>query len=233
MACLTVLVGAFAGGGFFAYGRFMRSGAIAVREVSVFGSTHVGSELADYLRLGKSTPLSAVDAALIEARLAKHPWVKRAVLEKHYPHKLVVRIEERRPALLHLADKLYLVDTDGAWIKTVAAGDGYDLPVATNVAVTPVTVATERLRALAGFVGYWDAATSPVRVGEVRFVSADEVAVYTLAGGTLLRLPLSAARWPVARERLVRVLEQAKKMNLELRSIDLLYPDRAVAVRKT
>lgn len=233
MACLTLLVGTFAGGGFAAYRQFMRSGAIEVREVEVFGAEHVGSELAGYLRLGKNTPLSAIDTGVVEERLAKHPWVKSAKLEKHYPHKLVVRIEERRPVLLHLADKLYLVDAEGGWIKPLAAGELFDLPVATNVSAEPATAATARLRALAGFVGYWDTPASPLRLGEVRYVSPAEVVVYAAASGTRLHLPLDPGRWPAARERLARVLAEAKKMNLELRSIDLLYPDRAVAERKS
>ena len=233
MACLTLLVGSFLGGGFFAYRQLMRSGSIDVREVQVFGAAHVGSELADYLRLGKKTPLSAIDAAVVEARLAKHPWVKRAKLEKHYPHKLVVRIEERTPALLHLADKLYIVDADGDWIKPLADGENFDLPVVTGVIAEPATAATSRLQRLAAFIGYWDAATSPVHVGEVRYVSDAEVIVYTTGNRAQLHLPLDAGRWPLLRERLERVLSEAKKMNLELRSIDLLYPDRAVAERKT
>lgn len=232
MACLTVLVGGSLGGLWFAYRSVMRSGAIDVREVAVTGAKHVGPELADYLRLGKRTPLSGIDADQLARRLERHPWVKAAAVEKRYPHKLVLNLVEREPALLHLAGKLYLVDREGAWIKVAAPEDGFDLPVVTGVPLEPVTAATRKLRRLAEFAAYWDAATSPVRIGELRYVNDSEVLVYTLGEATAVSLPLDPAQWAPVRERLGQVMREARKLGLRMKTLDMLYPDRAIAQTK-
>lgn len=231
--CLTLLATTFFSGSWFAYERVMASGYLNVREVAVLGARRVGPELADYLQLGMKTPLSRIEPVKIEGRLQKHPWIRTSRVEKDYPGKLVIHIEERDPALFHLASKLFVVDMDGAWIKPYDAADGLDLPVATGVNALPVTAATENLRKLAHFVRYWDQESSPVQIGEVHFLNADEVVVYTLAAGPVLHLPLSQEKWPLAKERLARVLIEAKRIGVQLLSIDLLYPDRAVAQRKT
>jgi cell division septal protein FtsQ len=233
MACLSLLVGGFAGGGWFIHKQILKSGALDVTEVAVFGAKRVGDELAAYLQLRPRMPLSEVDTERIEARLARHPWVKAAAVNKDYPHKLVVRLEEREPFLYHLASgAFYVVDREGVWIKEYDEADGFDLPVVTNIAVEPVTAATAALRRVADFITYWDAVSSPVRVGEVHYVNESEVIVYTLSEGPSLHLSLDADQWPALRDRLVRVLEEAKRMGVELRRVDLLYPDRAIALRK-
>lgn len=232
MACLTLLVGGSLGGLWFGYRSVMRSGAIDVREVSVSGAAQVGPELADYLRLGKRTPLSSIDAEQLARRLERHPWVKSAEVEKSYPHKLVLNLVEREPALLHLAGKLYLVDREGVWIKAVQPGDAFDLPVVTGVAAAPATAATAKLRRLADFAAYWDAATSPVRIGELRYVNDSEVLVYTLGEATAIALPLDPEKWAPARDRLGQVMREARKMGLRMKSLDMQYPDRAIAQTK-
>ncbi len=231
--CLTVIVGALSGGIWFTWRQVLESGAIDLREIEVFGARRVGSELGQYLQLGHGTPLSRIDTDVVRMRLEKHPWVRSAEVEKHFPHRLTLRIVEREPALLHLTRRLYVVDTEGVWVKAWEPDDAIDLPVVTGVQPVPVTEATGVLRDLASFVEYWDAPTSPVRVGEVHYAGAGEVWVYPMDHGPLLHLPLDAGLWPQARARLGRVLEEARRIGLELQVIDLLYPDRAVARRKT
>ena len=99
-ACLTVVLGTFAGSLSFMYHRLIRSGALDVREVEVRGAHRVGPELADYLQLRDKMPLSAVDTRLLSERLRRHSWIKNAVVKKSYPHKLIIELQERRPALL-------------------------------------------------------------------------------------------------------------------------------------
>ena len=127
---------------------------------------------------------------------------------------------------------MYLVDREGVWIKIVTPTDDFDLPVVTGVAVEPATAATAKLHRLADFAAYWDAATSPVRIGELRYVSDSEVLVYTLGEATAVSLPLDPAQWAPARERLGMVMREARKMGLRMKSIDMLYPDRAIAQTK-
>ncbi len=230
-SCLTLVIAAVAGGCWFAYRQLLASGAIELREIAVHGARRVGSELNQYLQLRPGMPLSWIDEDVVEARIAKHPWVKDVEVERKYPHGLHIRLTEREPALLHLADALYVVDRDGVWVEP--AGAEVDLPVVTGISPKPATQATERLRALARFAGYWDGATSPVRIGELHFVSDNEVVLYPVGKGMRIHLPLAPEAWPMARERLQRVLREAGRLGVSLNVVDLLFPDRVVARRKT
>ena len=59
------------------------------------------------------TNLFDADLAAVRARVASHPWVKRASVRTRPPHFLEVDILERKPAALIMSDGALAVDEDG------------------------------------------------------------------------------------------------------------------------
>lgn len=230
--CLTLLVAALGSGGWVGYRSLMVSGLLDVKDIDVYGANRVGPELGAYLQLPERASMLEVDTERLTQRLEKHPWIKNAHVRKRYPNGLALTLEERTPALLHLTRNLYVADTDGVWIKQLDGDEVFDLPVVTGLSPRPVTTAVDTLRSLAAFVQYWEEPAGPVRIGEIHYVGIDAVWVYPMGEGPRFHLPLDPARWDQARARLIRVMNEARSLGLELKVVDLLYPDRVIAQRK-
>ncbi len=66
------------------------------------------------------TNIFDADLAAVRARVASHPWVKRASVRMRPPHFLQVDIHERKPAALIMGAETLVVDEDGVVLgKTV------------------------------------------------------------------------------------------------------------------
>lgn len=98
-------------------------------------------EVAGTLRasLGELPPLNGMEPAgnlltldiqEVVRRLEAQPGVESASVAKKFPNQLVVRVEERQPVALVVADgELYHVDDTGMIFRKTGPGDTLDLPV--------------------------------------------------------------------------------------------------------
>jgi cell division protein FtsQ len=127
------------GGGAIALGRLVErhvrtSPAFAVTEIAVEGHVRVTED--DVLeRAGLSLGQNVFDVSPeeVQARLARHPWIAEAHVERRLPGSYTIEIRERRAiALLALGD-VYLVAEDGTVFKRAEGDDPVDLPVITGV----------------------------------------------------------------------------------------------------
>jgi cell division protein FtsQ len=97
-----------------------RSAAVGLRVADIRvegrGTTDRATILAA-LGAGLGTPILAVDPVRAEKRLEALPWVSAAVIERHLPDTLYVRLVERTPlALWQHEGKVQLIDAAGAII---------------------------------------------------------------------------------------------------------------------
>lgn len=77
--------------------------------------------------------LLAVSPRRVEKALLQHPWVKSAAVDRRWPNRLNIRVEEFEPlAVVHL-DKMYFLSTDGIIFKALDADDHPDLPIITGL----------------------------------------------------------------------------------------------------
>jgi cell division protein FtsQ len=74
-----------------------------------------------------------VDTAALEQALAGHPWVRQAVVSRHFPDGLEVTVSEQIPVAIVALGVLYLVNAEGHPFKKVEPGDPADLPLVTGV----------------------------------------------------------------------------------------------------
>lgn len=96
-----------------------------LREVAVEGAGRVSERWIRFALaplLGQN--LVRLPLALVEQRLARHPWVAAVTIEKDLPDRLRVALTERRPvALLEAGSSLVWADASGKAIAPVAPGD--------------------------------------------------------------------------------------------------------------
>ena len=78
---------------FFADNRYF-----AVRQIEVHGGDKVGGdEIVAIAGLRQGMNIWNVDAVAIEKKIAKHPWVRRVLVRRDFPRRVVIDVEERRP----------------------------------------------------------------------------------------------------------------------------------------
>ncbi len=140
----TVAVVAFIGVAVFLY---LRSDIYDLKRVAIEGNAVVSNqEIMNLLPLGEN--LFSLDLDGIASRLGRHPYIERFYLEKVYPDKLLVRVNERTPACWLAEGSLQLLAGDSTVlpvyetqiIPNTTGNDavmiaGFDLPVITGYEV--------------------------------------------------------------------------------------------------
>jgi cell division protein FtsQ len=116
------------------YGYLLKSPYIKLGEVVITGADEkLKSRLMEMAKLDFEASLLAVNLKEVKSALEKHPWVRSADLEKHFPHTLMIRVEKEEPKAIVAMDKLYYVNASSKVFKPLDPGDEMDLPVITGV----------------------------------------------------------------------------------------------------
>ncbi len=106
----------------------------AVREVKVLGAEKLkGADIVVMSGLGPNTRIWSIDPAVLEERVRQHPWVKRVVVRRDLPARLVITIEEWKAGGIVALDQLYYVADNGVIFKAVDEGDSVDYPFITGL----------------------------------------------------------------------------------------------------
>ena len=126
LAALAALVAAVAGTRLAAR-HVVASPRFALREVRVGPTVHVTrDEILDRSSVVLGDRLLALDTDVIAARLARHPWIASARVQRELPATLVIDVTERQAAAVAVIGGLYLVDEQGHPFKhaTLEESDG-------------------------------------------------------------------------------------------------------------
>ena len=83
--------------------------------------------------LGANTRIWNIDPAEMEERVGRHPWVKRVLVRRELPARLVITIEEWQAGGIVALDKLYYVADDGVIFKALDEADSVDFPFITGL----------------------------------------------------------------------------------------------------
>ena len=84
---------------------------------------------------GRQRASSIWDAApdLVRVRLQSHPWVRRVSVQREFPNRLKIGIDERRPVAIVRLDELNYVDRSGRILGPLRDGDSRDFPLITGL----------------------------------------------------------------------------------------------------
>jgi cell division septal protein FtsQ len=202
----------------------------AVREIQVRGSDKLGgSEIVSMAGLKRGMNIWRIDPAGIERKVAKHPWVRRVLVRREFPGRVVIEVEERAAKAIVALGKLYYVDSEGAVFKEVGAGESVKFPLLTGLRAEDLnnSNATSRKRIqdavrLADFM-----ATDSRTLSEIHFAAPDRLVLYTTAYPVALQL--GWRDWDDKLKRLDQVLTLWKGNEERLASLDVSFRDQVVA----
>jgi len=178
---------------------------------------------------GVTEATSAWDAAPDEVRLRlqSHPWVRRATVQREFPNRLSIGIEERRPVAIVRLGELNYVDRSGRILGALSDGDSRDFPLITGLeeagpsGFTPVGVRRAlRLLRLCERLHCVDA-MSEVHVDQNRGIT-----IFPLRPATAVVLGWGS--WREKLTRLARVFAAWKGEVERLAAVDVSFRDMVV-----
>jgi cell division protein FtsQ len=105
-----------------------------VREIEIEGCEKINEEAVRSLIMVEGMPnLFTLRLGEIAKRLEKHPWIDQVVMRKVFPHKVRIRIEERKPIAILQLEEFYYIDAKGVIFSPAKDGDGYNFPFLTGL----------------------------------------------------------------------------------------------------
>lgn len=202
----------------------------AVREIQVRGGDKVGgNEIVAIAGLRHGMNIWKIDPPAIEKKIAKLAWVRRVLVRREFPRRVVVEVEERIPKAMVAMGKLYYVDIDGAVFKEVGDGDNVNFPLLTGFRPEELATSNPAMR---------NKIQDAIRVGElvvkdahmlseIHFEAPDRLVLYTTAYPMALRL--GWGDWERKLQRLDHVLSMWKGHEDRLASLDVSFRDQVIA----
>lgn len=210
-------------------------GGVMVEEVEIRGSNHAAeSEIRSLVPLDSTIALLDVVPDSVAADVRRHPWVREAQVRRWPTGRVIVRVEERRPAALVVAK--------GGRLSHYLDGEGYAMPLKSDAVydVPPISGDVPAYRQseqvaqpLREFLAALQVVPREVSslIGEVE-LRADEVWVRTLpsAGGESIPVRLGKSDFQNRLARLHGFWHQAVQSQPDKRfaSVDLRFNSQVV-----
>jgi POTRA domain-containing FtsQ-type protein len=111
------------------YRRMLRLPYFRVAEIRVEGNLQVASEdVVVGLGLSPESSILEVNLEALAQRVLRNPWIKEASVRRQLPLSLTVRVVERMPEAVFIADRRYLLSADGVILAALEPDDLPTLP---------------------------------------------------------------------------------------------------------
>lgn len=202
----------------------------AVREIQVRGGEKIGgNEIVAMAGLKQGMNIWNIEPAAIEEKVARLSWVRRVLVRREFPRRVVIEVEERVPKAIVAMGKLYYVDSDGIVFKEVGRGEKVNFPLLTGFKPEDLAAANPATRhRIQDAVRVGELMTKDSHLlSEIHFEAPDRLVVYTTAYPMAMRL--GWGDWEAKLQRLDRVLALWKGHEERLASLDVSFRDQVVA----
>ena len=209
---------------------FFENAYFFVREIQVRGGERVGGdEIVAMAGLRHGMNIWKIEPGGIERKVAKHPWVRRVLVRREFPRRVVIEVEERAPKAVVALGQLYYVDADGVIFKEVGAGENVNFPLLTGLRPEQLARTNPTLRGrIQEAVRLGDLMAKDSRtLSEIHFDESGRLVVYTTAFPVALKM--GWGDWDAKLKRLDRVLALWKGNEERLASLDVSFNDQVVA----
>jgi len=209
---------------------FFENSYFFVREIQVRGGEKVGGdEIVAMAGLRQGMNIWKIEPGGIEKKVAKHPWVRRVLVRRDFPRRIVIEVEERTPKAIVALGQLYYVDADGVVFKEVGAGENVNFPLLTGLRPEQLAKANPALRGkIQDAVRLADLMAKDAHtLSEIHFDGSGRLVVYTTAFPVALKM--GWGEWDAKLKRLDRVLALWKGNEERLASLDASFNNQVVA----
>jgi hypothetical protein len=201
----------------------------SVREIQVRGADRIrGGELVAMAGLKHGMTIWKIDPIAIEKKFARHPWVRRVVVRREFPRRVLIEVEERAPKAILAMGKLYYVDSDGVVFSEVGEGDKLGLPMITGLRPEHLSARDPALRRrLQEALRLGELmAVDEHKLSEIHFSAPERIVLYTTAYSTALHM--GWGEWNNKVERVRRIFSLWKGHEERLALVDVSFDGQAV-----
>ena len=208
----------------------LESPYFSVREIQVRGGDKVsGNEIVAMAGLRRGMSIWSIELASIEKKIAKHPWVRRVLVRREFPHRVVIDVEERTPKAMVAMRKLYYVDQDGVVFKQVGPGEDVKFPLLTGLRAEQLAAPdpSTRKRIQDALRLSEMMVQRSHSLSEIHFAKSDRLVVYTTAYP--IALHMGWGNWAEKLHRMERLLALWQGNEERLGSLDMSFRDQVVA----
>lgn len=220
--------------GYMVYQYFQRVPVLNVGEIRIMGCLNATeSELLSLAKIDFKDSLVNMNLQEVSSRLARHPWVENARVQRDWSRKaLIIEVKERVPRALILFEDLYLVDQQGEVFKKADPKERMDFPVITGLTQKEMTQkdpqALQLFRQSLDLLEHLQQRKvfNAKRVSEVHLSRQNGITLFTVDGAVPIRLGTDG--FPEKLDRLERILPDLAPKSKEIEYVDLNYPTKAV-----
>ena len=204
----------------------------AVRRVEVEGVSRLRSE--DVMRVAGVQPgvnLFRMSPRAAVTALEALPQVRRAEVVRHFPDRVVIQVEERRPFTLVHAGRLHWIDEQGVALGGESRAVPVTLPVISGFEPDELATArhapSERLARGLSLVRMLLRSGSPMiaQISEIDVGRPEGPVLYTVDG---IEVRIGDEDWEGRLARLMGVLAQIRTSGEAVSSVDLRFRDQVV-----
>jgi cell division protein FtsQ len=232
IAGLVAAAGTVAAGGALAAQWLLSSPRFAVTEIEVRGASRLPREtLLAASGLSVGVNLFRLDARAAVTGVEALPEVRRAELVRHFPDRVVLQVEERRPFTLVHAGRLHWVDEQGARAGDEPRAVAVPVPVISGLSADEMASAgrapSERVATGLALIRLLLRSGSPLatQISEIDVSRSEGPVLFTVEG---VEVRLGREEWETRLPRLVAVLAQIASSGEAVSSIDLRFRDLVV-----
>ena len=123
------------------YRALLRLPYFRVAEIQVEGNLQVASQdIIAGLALAPETSILEVDLPALAGHVLENPWIKEASVRRRLPLSLTIRVVERMPEAVFIADRRYLLSADGVILAELAEDELPTLPTLRAASPRHVTI---------------------------------------------------------------------------------------------
>jgi len=137
LGAVAIMLAALAGastGGYYGWHALRHAQRTCVNHIEVSGARRAGQkELLAYANVKLGDSILDVNLDDMALRLRRHPWVREAIVGRHWPDRVTIQVIENEPAVLVALSEVYVADGQGRLFKRLAPGDKLSLPVITGL----------------------------------------------------------------------------------------------------
>lgn len=209
---------------------FLHHPFFSVREIKVRGGERVGgNEIVGLAGLSHGARIWEIEPLAIENKVGQHPWVKRVVVRREFPHRVVIDVEERSAKAILTLGRLFYVDGDGYVFEEVGESGPLDLLVLSGLRRDELAAEPQSTRLkLREAVRLGELAErASLSLSEVHFLSEGGVVLYPM--NFSMALYMGWGQWEEKFRRLAQVLALWRGRESRLAALNLTFTDQVVA----
>ena len=118
----------------FGYDALTQCDYFRAEEIHVTGASRLSEKaIFEAAELEYGDNILSVNLSMVRKRLVAEPWIKSADIQREFPSRLIIRVEEHRPLAVLDVGRCFLIDTAGKIFKEAEPSEMGSIPIVAGI----------------------------------------------------------------------------------------------------